>query len=175
VNTISRVRTCTLLVAASLLALAIIWFPKPAHAAFPCTWAPGEVQVGENNGVPLCEQRGGSSQGAAPAGPQWASRWGAIAVDGAAGKFGGVEEMTSGSRAKKAAIKLCRQNGGSDCKIAAAYGNQCGALAWGDGKYASYSGPDYDKAIAGAVAYCSETTKNCKPYYAGCSFPVRVR
>ena len=37
---------------------ASIVLPESANAAFPCTWAPGEVQVGEDNGVPLCEQRG---------------------------------------------------------------------------------------------------------------------
>jgi hypothetical protein len=48
--------------------------PTSAHAAFPCTWAPGEVQVGEDNGVPLCEQCGTSgSQGRAPSTPDYSA------------------------------------------------------------------------------------------------------
>ena len=45
-----------------------------AQAAFPCTWAEGEYQVGENNGTPLCERQedlgGGGGGAAAPHLPQ---------------------------------------------------------------------------------------------------------
>jgi hypothetical protein len=39
-------------------------------------------------------------------GPEWATRWGAIAYDGVAGKFGGAENLTSLGRAKKASRAL---------------------------------------------------------------------
>lgn len=57
-----------------LLAPALLLFavdaPNIAEAAFPCTWAEGEYQVGENNGTPLCERRedlGGDTGGGAAA------------------------------------------------------------------------------------------------------------
>jgi hypothetical protein len=108
-------------------------------------------------------------------GPQWATRWGAIAVDGQVGRFGGVEGMSSEGRARRSAIKLCRKNGGKKCDVIATYYNQCGAMAWGDNRAASYSGPEREKTINLAVAECSTLTPNCKPYYAGCSYPQRIR
>ena len=51
-------------------------FATAAQAAFPCTWAEGEYQVGEDNGTPLCERQedfgggGGGGEAAAPQLPQ---------------------------------------------------------------------------------------------------------
>jgi Domain of unknown function (DUF4189) len=47
-------------------------------------------------------------------GPLWVSRWGAIAVDGAAGKFGGEDGLQSKRKAEKAAIRECQKYGGKN-------------------------------------------------------------
>ncbi|RDV02959.1 DUF4189 domain-containing protein [Sphingorhabdus pulchriflava] len=69
-----RLQRYLLVIIASFFASIV--FPESANAAFPCTWAPGEVQVGEDNGVPLCEQRGPTqptSGGAAADAPRFPS------------------------------------------------------------------------------------------------------
>jgi Domain of unknown function (DUF4189) len=108
-------------------------------------------------------------------GPQWSSRWGAIALDPAAGHFGGREGLNSKRKAEKAAIKECKKNGGISCKIVATYSNQCGAMAWGNNFSVSWRGPDRDETIKNAVEACSKQAGSCEPYYAGCSFPVKIR
>jgi hypothetical protein len=108
-------------------------------------------------------------------GPQWAKRWGAIAVDRVDGKFGGVDGLGSKRSAQKAAIADCKKNGGIKCKVELAYYNQCGVLAWGDNYFLSAGGPDINETSRRAVNLCGAKTPNCKPYYAGCSYPERVR
>ena len=105
-------------------------------------------------------------------GPRWESRWGAIAIDDAKGNFGAVDGLYDKRKARKAAIKLCRSNGGQKCNIAIEYSNQCGALAWGTDKYVAYRGPVADEVKRRGVESCSKITSNCQVYYVGCSFPV---
>jgi Domain of unknown function (DUF4189) len=107
-------------------------------------------------------------------GPLWVKRWGAIAVDDVLGKFGGVDGFSSKGKAERAAVRQCKKNGGKSC-AAYSYYNQCGALAWGDNFLVRSSGPLKDNTIAKAVEQCSAKSQNCKPYYAGCSYPERVR
>jgi Domain of unknown function (DUF4189) len=108
-------------------------------------------------------------------GPLWETRWGAIAVDSIAGKFGGAERMTNKREAEKAAKNICKANGGTKCKTVIAYHDQCGILAWGDARYTSFSGPELDATAQRAIAACSEFTNNCQVYYSGCSYPEQVR
>ncbi len=108
-------------------------------------------------------------------GPQWATRWGAIAYDPVAGRFGGVENLPSKGGAKKAAIRACKTNGGRQCKVMTQYYNQCGVLAHGGNEAVASRGPDISETINAAVAACNAKGGNCKPYYAGCSFPVKIR
>ena len=153
-------------------------------AANSC-WAEGSCPqgyypVGGGNGgwagcAPIPGSGGGQSMPPPDPGPQWATRWGAIAVDGAAGKFGGANDMTSERKAQRAAIKDCRKNGGKKCEITVSYYNQCGAMAWGNNRSVSWRGPEREATIRDAVAACDKETDNCAPYYAGCSYPVRVR
>jgi Domain of unknown function (DUF4189) len=105
-------------------------------------------------------------------GPRWEFRWGAIAVDGQAGKFAGADGLATPSKAKKAATKLCRKNGGKQCKILVEYHNQCGALVWGDNQYAGFYGALPEEVQQRALASCSNLTANCKIYYLGCSYPI---
>ncbi len=117
---------------------------------------------------------GNNSQNPPDPGPQWAFRWGAIAIDDALGKFGGVDGSADARKARKAAIKLCRSNGGKKCKIALDYYNQCGALAWGADKYVAYRGPIAEEVNKRGLESCNKLTSNCQIYYMGCSYPVRI-
>jgi hypothetical protein len=107
--------------------------------------------------------------------PQWATRWGAIAYDSKAGRFGGKEGLDSKRKAEKAAIKECKKNGGSACKIVTSYYNQCGAIAWGSNLLTASRGPDRDVTIQQAVESCNNNSNNCQAYYAGCSLPLKIR
>jgi hypothetical protein len=105
----------------------------------------------------------------------WSKRWGAIAADDKAGRLGGADGSSSKRQAEKAAIKECQNNGGGKCKVMVAYYNQCGALAWGDNYGTSARGPDRNDTMNNALASCGKETVNCKIYYAGCSYPARIR
>lgn len=133
---------------------------------------------GGNGGWSGCAPIPSNGGGAPPdPGPLWAKRWGAIAIDGTLSRFGGAEGQTSARRAIKAAISACKQNGGAkNCKVSGgAYYNQCGALAWGDSVARIFSAGTTEQAQSDAMAACSKQTTNCKIYYAGCSYPERVR
>jgi Domain of unknown function (DUF4189) len=105
-------------------------------------------------------------------GPRWEYRWGAIAVDGAKGKFGGADDLADVRKARKAAIKLCRKYGGKKCKIEVEYYNQCGTLVWGSDKYVTYRGSVPDEIIKRGMESCNRLTSNCQVVYMGCSYPV---
>lgn len=113
--TILRTRYSLMPVMGLLLALAVFWFSSPAHAAFPCTWAPGEVQVGENNGVPLCEQRGGPAQGPAPVQMVWVDNHYALAAHSYASDVWVAIGYPNGEAAKQAAMSACAADMGQDC------------------------------------------------------------
>ncbi|WP_292969261.1 DUF4189 domain-containing protein [Novosphingobium sp.] len=163
----------------SLLAL-IAAYSFRAEAQHSCP--SGYYPVGGGNsgwsGCALMGTESGTSQQdftPVPSGPAWATRWGAIAVDNVAGIYGGAEGSDSKGGAKKAAIADCKNYGGKKCKISILYYNQCGALASGDTYSITTRGPQLEETTARAVKLCSEHTKNCKPYYGGCSYPQRVR
>jgi Domain of unknown function (DUF4189) len=162
-----------------------------AAFCFGLFWSP--VGLAQNCGSAFVQQGGGDAgyiictpvedyqpvdQAAAAQqalGPEWATRWGAIAYDGKAGHFGGKEGLESKRRAEKAAIKECKKNGGSACKVITSYYNQCGAMAWGNNFMAASRGPDRDVTIQQAVASCNNNSGNCQAYYAGCSLPAKIR
>jgi Domain of unknown function (DUF4189) len=110
-----------------------------------------------------------------PSGPLWETRWGAIAVDDAFGKFGGADGLTSKRQAEKAAQNICKANGGTKCKTVIAYNDQCGVLAGGDTASTSSSGPDLQETTERAIANCNKMTNNCQAYYSGCSPPEQVQ
>jgi hypothetical protein len=99
-----------------LLAVAIMWFSSPAQAAFPCTGAPGEVQVGQDNGVPLCEQRGGGSQGPAPVAMEWVDNYYALASHADASHAWVAIGYPNRESAIQAANSACAADMGQACK-----------------------------------------------------------
>lgn len=162
-----------------LIFLGLFFLPSVVRGEGNCPQ--GYYPVGGGNGgwagcAPIPSSGGGQTP-PPDAGPQWAKRWGAIAIDDSVSRFGGVEGYTSSRRAEKAAIAVCKKNGGTKrCKVlGGAYYNQCGSLAWGDSRFQVYSAGTADEANGFAIQACSQQTTNCKVYYTGCSYPVRVR
>jgi hypothetical protein len=129
------------------------------------------------DGIPYCSQP--PPKVVAPSGPQWATRWGAIAIDPKTSKGGvGVAtDMKSQRAAEKEAIKRCRSSGGGKtCRIQTSYDNQCGAIASGDNDYMSTANAGtIDDATGLALAECERASSNCRVYYSNCSYPVRIR
>jgi hypothetical protein len=106
-------------------------------------------------------------------GPQWSTRWGAIAT--ATGTFGTANNLSSKRKAQKEAMKRCKAQGGKDCSVLLSFYNQCGALVGGDTRTLAYGDAELAKAESGAMANCSAATQNCKLYYSACSYPERIR
>ncbi len=110
-----------------------------------------------------------------PPGPQWATRWGAIAYDSKTGGLGGVEGLSSKRKAGKAATASCKKSGGRSCKVISSYYNQCGAIAWGNDHFVTWRGPLRSEIEQRAVSDCNQKGGDCKIFYSGCSYPERVR
>jgi hypothetical protein len=145
-----------------------------AEGGCPAGMLPTQSGDGQFVGCAPAPGSGGDTY-PADSGPQWSKRWGAIAVDNLVGKFGGMDGFGSKRSAQKAAIAECKKNGGRKCKVFLAYYNQCGVLAAGDSFSATFRGPEINATAQRAIELCSARTSNCKPYYAGCSYPERVR
>ena len=106
--------------------------------------------------------------------PQWATRWGAIAIDETNSGVGVSVSMSSKRKAEKAAMKECRAKGGSSCRINLAYHNQCAVIAWGDTQASVLGASTIQEASAIAMEDCGKHTSNCRIYYADCSYAERV-
>ena len=107
--------------------------------------------------------------------PVWSNRWGAIAVDFSAGKFGAGRATTTRRKAEREALKECKSEGGKNCEIDITYFNQCGVIAWGSIYAATASAGTKEEASARALANCGKHAKECRIYHSDCSLPVRVR
>jgi Domain of unknown function (DUF4189) len=129
------------------------------------------------DGIPYCSQPPPTSY-AVPSGPQWASRWGAIATGASpSGTVLGVaSDMKNQQSAEKAAIKQCRSQGGKGtCAIEVSYRDQCAVMVWGNGYGHSARAETVARASDIAPTACDRKTSNCQVYYSNCSYPVRVR
>lgn len=126
-----------------------------------------------HDGVPYCSQLTPPTK--ISSGPQWAVQWGAVAYGG--GSFGAAKEMSSLSKAKKAALRACRDSGGGKhCKVGLSYSDQCVAYAMGDNYSVGVArSPMPEEAYAMAIDSCAESTTNCKVTYSACSLPVRIK
>ena len=156
-------------VASPLVGMALL-FAAPSRAEGGCP--DGYFPIGGGNGGwQGCAPMGGGRD--EDPGPQWKSRWGAIATG--KGAFGAVENATSKGTAERIAMQRCRASTpGAQCKIKGSYHDQCVALSWGDSGALAFRSPDQADAERMAVASCSKYTTDCQLYYSACSLPVRV-
>ncbi|WP_428993076.1 DUF4189 domain-containing protein [Luteibacter rhizovicinus] len=111
---------------------------------------------------------------ATPPPPRWVSRWGAIATDETTASLGSVTGESSKERAIQAALAHCKINGGTKCKLAIAYDNQCAAMTVGENSFNITNEATLDKAVDSVLAYCKATDTNCRVYHTTCSFPEQI-
>lgn len=142
-----------------------------------CGCPPGTYQESTRD-VVYCVPLPGQQPQQNGQGPEWLTRWGAVAVGisphGTA--FGASKEMKSKRAAEKAALKECKSDGqGAACKIEMTYFNQCGAVAWGNDFFQTARAVSIEDASRIAMNICEDKTQNCRVYYSGCSYPLRVR
>lgn len=98
----------------------------------------------------------------------WETRWGAIAIGRTS--LGTVVGMRNKRTAVKAALSKCKSSGnGTGCAISITFYNQCGVIAWGDSILSSVGGPTIEAASKTGLKQCSQSSANCKIYYAECS------
>ena len=119
-------------------------------------------------------ESGGSLQPTDP-GPQWQTRWGAIAI-GSGGGFGAVGDLISKRQAEKTAMRQCkaRTKNAKTCQVFSYY-NQCAVVAWGSTNYTVQGAANIDRATQLAMRDCSERTSDCQVFYTNCSYPQPVR
>lgn len=111
--------------------------------------------------------------------PMWADRWGAIVVDtapqGSVG-FSTASGMKRKMQAERAAMKSCKEKGGTRCEIKILYYNQCAVLVWGDHSFNTSSAESEENARKAGLEKCENAgEKNCEVLYSGCSIPERIR
>jgi hypothetical protein len=167
--------------------LALVFFvSSPIKAqTHACGGAPAgsEVQVGEapgGNGVaptPLCDWvTSNQSPRSQPPPARWSDQWGAIVTDNSKGLLGVSTNVASRSQAEQLALADCRAKGGNECRVDAAYTNQCAAMIVGDKHHGSASAATIDQAISLGIKACSDGgDTNCHVYYTGCSLPQRIQ
>lgn len=110
---VRRGKVVALLIALTVMLYSVPGFESAANAAFPCTWAPGEVQVGEDRGTPLCEQRGPP---APPPPPMvWVENHFALAAHPDAADMWVAIGYPNGEAASNAALSACAQDMGTGC------------------------------------------------------------
>jgi hypothetical protein len=139
---------------------------------------PGQYPIGGGDaGWSGCAPmgQGGGDGGSSDFGGVWEKRWGAIAIDDKAGKYGAADGARSKGAARKSAIADCKKWGGVKCTIWLSYYNQCGVMATGDSFSSTARGPTIEVATEIAMTECTKKDPTCKPYHAGCSYAQRVR
>lgn len=146
------------------------------NLAWGQTACPSGVPAGDPRCGPSPSWHGGEASLVEPT-PRWATRWGAIAIDDtvSSGGVGTATGMSSKRKAEKAALTLCRSDGGAGCRIVLAYYNQCGVIAWGDQNYTGARAATIEQASQRAILTCNQATTNCRVYYADCSLPERIQ
>lgn len=158
----------------SLLCLICFFFSLPAYAEGGCP--PGQYpQQGQGwqTCVPIPGYTEAADQVTPP--PRWQSSWQAVATDVDKAVLGKSINLPTVSDAEANALRDCKIQGGTNCKIAISYGNGCVALAAGDILVTTGSGGSKPEAEEKALGTCRSGAKECKVYYSACSPPVQVQ
>ena len=114
----------------------------------------------------------------------WKTTWGAIASDSTSGDMGFSTAEFSQARARRTAVKRCKERGGEKCKVDLAYHNQCAVVAWSSengepvGGAAVFQGAESIKiASEHAIPLCSSIRGGgeCTVVYSNCTMPIYLR
>ncbi|WP_425491322.1 DUF4189 domain-containing protein [Frateuria soli] len=164
-----RTRTGTLACVALLGALLL---PGLLRARDACS--PGEYQATPPNtpGPIACAPIPLDGNGRVLGPPPRANHWGAIASDSSAVHVAASVDLPSKPEAERAALASCRDGGGTNCSVAIAYGNGCGALVASERGLASGADVTRDFAKQGALHRCrSSGGLQCRVVHVACSDP----
>ncbi|WP_176090341.1 DUF4189 domain-containing protein [Achromobacter anxifer] len=146
--------------------------PAFAEQGCPDGFTPNAAGTPGQQCIPIGGQTRPGSAGPAD---RWETRWGAIATDKESGKVGIFGDTTTRRKAETGAIAQCQRKGGADCKLQLTYYNQCGVLAWGNGKMSTASAPTVEEASELALNECERVGKNCEIFFSDCSYAKKVR
>jgi hypothetical protein len=143
------------------------------HAEGGCP--PGMIPYQGTN-TQSCGPIPNSGEQAAPTGPKWASRWGAIASDPSTGIMGAVDGRENKREASKDAVSECKSRGGDKCKVSLTYHDQCVVTIVGDTGSNHGHAESIELATQLGMNACAKRgDTDCHIYYQACSLPVRVR
>ena len=106
---------------------------------------------------PVPSPGGTQGESAAPS-VRWEDRWGAIAVDSVTGKTGVAGSKATRQKAEEAALAICAQKGGGDCKVNLSYANQCGVIAWGNNRTSARFAATLEEASRLALNECAQVS-----------------
>jgi hypothetical protein len=159
----------------SLLLLSVVMADVHAEGGCPAGMYPIGGGSGGWSGCAPIPNNGG--QPAADAGPQWSSRWGAIAADSGTASVASVGGLSSKRKAEKEAVARCRASGGSKaCKIWLTFENQCGVFVVGNGLASAHSASDIEVAKRNGLTQCrAGGNGECTVISSQCSYAERIR
>lgn len=132
-----------------------------AKAAWPCTWAPGEYQVGEDRGVPLCERDESLVQ--RPTQPVYvATNYYAAAWHGESPVVWMVAGYGSVAAAEASALDKCKKAMGKGCTIAQSNFNGAFVSVIGmNGQLYAATDTTRKKAEKRALEHCAKQKDIC--------------
>lgn len=154
---------------------------NPASAENGCAdgYTPAAPGSGSSGCVPipgLYQVPGGIQGESAAPSVRWEDRWGAIAVDSVTGKTGVAGSKATRRQAEEAALAICAQKGGGDCKVNLSYANQCGVIAWGNNRTSARFAATLEEASRLALNECAQVSGGtCEVFFSDCSMPVRAQ
>ena len=97
-------------------------------------------------------------------------------MDSVTGKTGVAGSKATRQKAEEAALAICAQKGGGDCKVNLSYANQCGVIAWGNNRTSARFAATLEEASRLALNECAQVSGGtCEVFFSDCSMPVRTQ
>ena len=79
-------------------------------------------------------------------------------MDSVTGKTGVAGSKATRQKAEEAALAICAQKGGGDCKVNLSYANQCGVIAWGNNRTSARFAATLEEASRLALNECAQVS-----------------
>lgn len=156
------------------MVLVLCCWPLPGPAEHGCQ--PGYTPVFQGNQrVCTVDYNLPSWRQQAPAAPvgRWVDRWGAVAFDAPTRITGWSASQRFRRTANKAALKQCREKGGTRCVLLTWFYNTCMSAVWSEQGIHLGSQPGEEEAIQDGIAKCKALGHApCRPDKVVCSLPV---
>lgn len=167
-----KIEVCTLL--ALLVPIGLVY--AQCAPGVPSAGNPACIPPNQPNS-PYFHSNNASPPALAPApSPQWADRWGSVAIDEEAGQAGSEINQKTRHDAETAALAACVNHGGGHCQVLQSFMNQCASIAQLDGGGFIVTGTAANSSLADERAMSRCTSRGaCQIIYSECSLPVLER